>query len=452
MRVLSILTLMALIVAGCRKEHPEEPLILSPSSIECGNEGGTFEITVSGSGNWMAENLSDWIGIEKANGYAMIKVDSNHGKERECTINFTRGRQNAELLISQKRSDVFRISKTNHSSSYKEDSFEIEVECYSSWYIVNSYDWITTDIKGSDKPEKVNITIEQSFDKNQREGIIEFVCESSTVQLNIMQEQSPFISIETETMEIDGDGGVMRVLYLSNTDVEISTDADWIRLIHPDSSLKMVAFEISRNLSTTPREGHIMISSSTDKDYTQTLTIIQGEKIDHPKISFQEGTSMTVSGRGCFKLNPIFEDMSDQSLIWESDSPDIASVDTYGTVTVHTGGTCKITARNTLYKVSASITLDIMLKAESMCLMLGTQDMTINPIAVRFPGEVMEVSIIMIPADAYQEDAVCISSDPYIASVNGMKITCHNSGSATITVESLYQKLKSSFTVVVLEE
>lgn len=443
--------LAILLICGCGKEVQTEPLKLSVSRAECGKDGGNFEISVFGPHDWVTDNTQKWISIDKKGNTAVITISPNPGAWRESTFNFISGRQKAPMTISQERSDIFTVSATNFTSTYKGGKFHIDVVCHDRWEISGGDGWAVTDIQGSDKPETVELTVLQSFAMESRSTHIYFTCGERTHRITVIQDPSPYIALESEYVEIDGDGGIMQVLYISNTDVSIETEDSWIRLIDNGTGVKMVTYEVSRNLSVE-RKGYIRIISTVDSDYFKTLTVNQGEKIDHPKISIAEGVSLTIQERGSFMLHPVLEDMTDTALTWASDSPETASVDADGRVTVHTGGTCTITARNSFHGVSASIRLEIKLMAESMGLTLGNQDMTANPTAVRFPGEVMEVKVKMQPEDAYCEDMVCISSDPSVVSVSGMTLTCIKPGKVTVSVESLYQNKRSSFTIIVLED
>lgn len=451
MRFCALLTILGLLTVGCGKDIREEPLRLSTDIIECGMEGGIFVINVSGPQDWVTDNTAEWISIEKKDGAAEIEVAANSGAARQSEINFSASGQKAGITIIQEHSDIFSVSLTDFRSPYKESEFRVEVECHMPWRIENSNEWISCDISGSDKPESVGFTVHQSFEREGRAGVIYFICGERIHSLTVSQDPSPYIALEKNSVEIDGDGGIIQTLYISNTDVTITPEDSWIRHIDTGADVKMVAFEIIRNLSTE-RTGHVRISSVADEGYFKILTIRQGEKIDHPKIEFEEGVSLTVHDRGTLTLHPVFEDMKDTSLRWSSDSPATASVDDSGNVTIRTGGSCVITAYNPFHKVSASIRLEIKIRAGDMTLFLGTQDMSENPVAVRFPGEAMTVRIKMDPEDAYCDDAVCISSDPSVVSVSGMTVRCLKPGKVSISVESLYQNLRKSFSILVLED
>lgn len=441
----------SLLCCSCRDGYQPVEFQLSSTGITCSKDGGKYEISVSGSGNWITDNIAGWIDIDRDRNLAIIEVSPNHGGAREATFHFISGNQKVPFTIIQERSDTFTINSLSIESGYKGGNRKIYVECYDTWLISEDSDWISTDITGSDRPETVQIDIARNNGKESRSTIIDFICGSRKHSLMIEQAAGPYIALEKEVITIDGDGGIAETLFISNTDVEITSEESWIRIIESGNGIKKVVFEVLRNLYG-PRSGYVKVTAKEEPDYFKLLEIRQGEKIDHPKISFAEGSRLEIKYRDSFTLHPVFEDMTDTVLIWSSDVPEKASVNSEGIVSIHSGGSCTITARNTFHSVSASISLDIKLKAESMYVILGTQNMTDNPTAVRFPGENLEVKAVMIPEDSYCDDIVCISSDPSVASVSGMTIRCIKPGKAVFSVESIYQNLRSSFTIIVLEQ
>jgi hypothetical protein len=249
---------------------------------------------------------------------------------------------------------------------------------------------------------------------------------------------------------MNGDGGFAEILYMSDTDVKITSDSDWIRLVNINHDIRKVTFEVLRNTAEA-RQGHMTISSETDPEFFKILTVIQGDKIPHPKITFEEASNITVSDNAGFTLHPVFTDMYDTSLTWSSDRPEIATVDSNGKVSVFCCGKCTITARNNFHDISASVNLTVKIKAESIKMKLDEQDLHSNPIAVRFIGETLGISLTPYPENAYKEDFVIISSDPTIAEIDGYKIRCLKSGNVYITVESPYNNISNRFQLFILK-
>lgn len=451
MRIFPLLTIAMTLLAGCNRMDKDTRLEIRPEQLECTSEGGEFHITVSGPCDWVTDNTARWISIRKKDGYAIVTVDPDKGADRQRLVRFRSGGREACLSIIQTGDNVFTIDRTRIETDYKGGSYTVSVECHEPWEISCGSGWVSTDIDGASSPQDVRIEIESSTEKEERQTEILFMCADMKLVLQIYQGPGPYIALERETVGSDGDGGTFSVLYISNTDVQTHTEDDWIRLIGGLDGQNKVAFEVLRNTSGA-REGKIVLTSVIAPEYGKTITVQQGPKIDHPALHFEEGHSMEISERTSFVLHPVFTDMTDHSLTWSSDHPDMASISEDGTVTVHTGGTCTITATNVFHDVSASISLHIRLKATDMKISLDGQEMETNPLAVRFSGEELTLTPVMVPEDAYTGDIVCISSDPSVASVSGMTIRCMAPGSATISVESQYHGIRKSFSLLILEE
>lgn len=451
MRRLILIILSLHMLCCCRDRLPEAGLVLSENIIGCSCEGGKFEIPVSGRHDWSTDNTADWISIRKYDGGALIIVDENRGAERYRKIGFRLdGRTYDFLEVTQESSDEFSVDKSDIGVGHKGGLAVINLTCFEEWTADTDSDWIRLDRYIGNKPAQIILDIDRNPHEEERLGLVSIHSNGKSLIIKVKQAMSPMVEVETAEVSIDGDGGQTSVLYMSNTEVGISCENDWIRLIKTDQSVKKVSFEVKRNLGES-REGTIRIVSTEDADVFKEIAVRQGPKIDHPALSFEEGTEMEVSETGTILLHPVFTDMTDLSLIWKSSDPQIASVEEGGYVNILSGGTCIITARNAFHSVEASITLNIKPKAVGMHVMFGMQDMNENPVAVRFPGEKMTITVTMDPADAYHEDITYFSTDESVATVTGNVIHCLNPGRTDIYIESVYQSIRQMYTIFVTE-
>ena len=270
-------------------------------------------------------------------------------------------------------------------------------------------------------------------------------------EMPVQPEVTPQLEVGKSNVETDGDGGVFDILYMNNYEVEISTDDTWIKILSTSSTLKKLTFEVKRNTSDRSRCGSINLHLIDFPEIFRTITVTQGEKIPHPAIKFVEGGNITCSTAESFTLSPTLEDMTDHALAWTSDNTSVASVDSQGKVTIHSSGQCTITASNRHHDIQASIKLTVMLKAESVKIFFGDQEMDPNPIAIRYVGETFDIITATIPSQAYCEDLICLSTSSETAQIDGRKVSCLQPGRTTILVESAYQDLHCSYTLIVKE-
>lgn len=451
MRRLILIISFILMLCSCRDELPEAGLVLAEKAIGCSGKGGEFEIPVEGRPDWSTDNTADWISVRKYGESALVIIDKNPGSARHSKIGFKiDGCFYDYLEVTQESSDEFSVDASDLSIGYKGGLVVISLTCFEEWTSDTEAEWICVDKQIGNKPAQIALDIDRNPHKEERQGVVSFHSNGKTLTVNVKQTQSPVVEVEQNEVEFDGDGGQTSVLYMSNTEVIITCENDWIRLIQTDQSVKKVSFEAKRNLGDS-RKGVIRITSADDADIFKDIVIKQGPKIDHPALSFEEGTKLEISETGTIQLHPIFTDMTDHSLSWKSSDTQVASVEEGGFVNIHSGGTCIITARNSYHSVEASITLDIRPKAIEMYVMFGMQNMNDNPIAVRFPGEKMTITVTMNPSDAYNEDITYFSSDESVADIIGNVIHCLNPGRTDIYIESVYQSIRQMYTIFVTE-
>ena len=251
----------------------EVPILeINPEQIECPSEGGKFEIVLQGPHDWVTDNTADWIDIQKENDSALVCIEPAKGADRQTRIMFKSGSQRDFLYIRQYGAHIFSLSATEIETDYKGGSFIVSVECHEPWTVSCDSEWITTDIDGASSPQDVTLNIAASHEKESRKAEVRFVRADETLSVVVTQGPGPYIALEKEIIEVDGDGGTFRILYISNTDVVISTSDEWLRLIGGQEGQQKIAFEILRNTAEA-REGSITITSVADPEYGKTLRI-----------------------------------------------------------------------------------------------------------------------------------------------------------------------------------
>ena len=443
--------ILALCIVSCRPQQIDR-IKLSVYDMEFAQEGGEIQVGVISSSKWSVNKQAEWIEVTyTTDSECTLIISPNDTLDRSDSVLFICGTSTAALHISQKHSDVFDILPDTTHFSYKGGDTDIKILCYDQWHIETDSDWIIPDVTEGIGPQTITLTILESFLPNESKGSVIISSSEKKITLEITREARPFVKLDKEKIEIDGDQHDTSLLYLTNDRIIIINNTPWIRTVHHDTLSKRLTLEILRNREYQKREGDIRFICLQDTAIYSTLTIIQGEKIDHPELGFKEGYTLDVSSQAPFTLHPIFTDMTDTTLIWTSDRPEVAKVDQNGVVTALETGECKITITNTYHNVSAEILLKIRLVADSMTVMLGKQNMNINTTAVRFVGEKMVIEVILHPESSYNGDIICYSSDPEVVKIEGFNVECISEGTATITVESLYNGLRSSFKIIVIK-
>lgn len=439
------------VIAGCRHKEPSVGKIeITPGEITCDNCGGEFPVSIKHSELWIFLDTLDWMDVVRIDeGSAMVRIQNNESYERSGRILFFAQKSYAELSVTQAGSDEFSISCNSKKISHLEEIFEISISTFRPWVVKTDQNWISTDISSSDGPATVMATVAANPDRKERSGNIIFIQESDTLKVKIDQAALPFIELAKEKIRVDGDGGTFDIPFLSNYNAEVTCEENWIRIIRLSSG-NVVSFEVLRNTAEA-RQGSIRICSEVDKNIYKIITIEQGEKVPHPALRFEEGTEMSIIDEAVITLHPIFEDMTDNQLIWSSSNTDIAEVDADGNVSIHQTGNCTITARSRFHNVETSIVLNIRLKAQQFMVMFGNQDMMEVPVSSRFVGEKIPVEIIVTPSYAYSEDFTFFSSNSEVAEFENNTLHCLKTGKTEIHIESIFNNLSYTFTVFVID-
>lgn len=437
---------------ACRPSFRGDKIELSAYEVNYGQNGGEVPIQVSATSQWRAYPQSGWVtATSSSDDICTITAAPNDSVSRSTSILFVCGKDSATVTVSQAHKEEFSIYPLSTTFTYKGGTAQIDVRCFDEWKIKDKSGWIETDITEGKGPERVSVRVAETEMASDTSGTIIFISGDEEIVFDLIQLAKPFVETAQDTIRIDGDGGYISLLYLTNSDIIPSSTVPWIRLTGHNTASKRVHMEIFRNEKYEKRDGAITLTCKEDTTIRRAVIIHQGEKIDHPALGFEEGHTINISERDTLTLHPIFTDMKDSTLIWSSTDPSIASAEQNGRVAIHRSGECRITIYNPHHNISAEITLKVRLHASGMTIMLGSQNMDINNTAVRFQGEEMVITAIMEPEGSYDEDIVCYSSNKSAVAVDGMNVKCISPGSATITIESQYNKIQKSFKILVIE-
>ena len=451
MRNCAYIMLCICLLACCRNsEPPVERLTILPQEICCEHTGGEFEIAVECSSDWNLQDTLDWVEAVRLDDVsALVIISGNDSYSRSGKVRVSTGKIDAELSIEQTASNNFSIDCKTQDISYLGDTFTVSVTSYLPWTVMSENSWISTDINSSEGPEKVTVKAEANDQPEDREGKVFFIQERDTLSVTVSQSALPFIKTARDSVSIDGDGGRSDLLFLSNSSVVVTSEEEWIQITEVTPG-NIIYFEVSRNTGEA-REGNIKISIESDENIFRTVKVIQGEKVLHPVLRFEEGDQMSVTDSCSFQLHPIFEEMTDNQLIWSSSNPDIAGVDQSGNIRIHKTGQCTVTADNRFHDVQASILLDIKLQAQQISVMFGNQDVIAVPVSSRFAGEKIPVIVTVTPSESYSDDFTFFSSNSEVAEFVNNTLHCLQKGKTDIYIESAFNNWKYTFTVYVIE-
>lgn len=188
---------------------------------------------------------------------------------------------------------------------------------------------------------------------------------------------------------------------------------------------------------TALKEGTAKITASASNGISATCTVnVYPEITEVTSVSLNR-VSVTVDEGDEFSLAVVVlpTDATDKTITWQSQNPEVASVDQDGKVSAHLAGTTTITATST-NGVSASCEVTV----NKIIVEVTSITITKNELTLR-EGESAELKVNITPSSATDQSVLWTSQDPKIATVdkNGV-VTAVQIGSVAIAATTVNGK------------
>ncbi len=262
-----------------------EELEVSESSFTFDSEGGEGSFDVTSNTSWTVSSTGDWCTVSpksgKDNAKVTFKVSAlTETSPRKATITVkTSNGKYQDVEISQNGAEVFDISPREVNISYVESEFEVKVTATMGFQLSSKPEWITE--TGSTKN---NITTTYLFkaaensDKAERKGAIVFCNDKEEcVPVSVTQEgktENPVLSVSTESLQFDSEGGEQTFTVSSNVDWTVSSPQSWCSVTPASASGNgTVKVKVSKHEQTSTRSTTITVK--TDSGLTQTVKVEQ---------------------------------------------------------------------------------------------------------------------------------------------------------------------------------
>lgn len=241
---------------------------------------------------------------------------------------------------------------------------------------------------------------------------------------------------------------------VSHLDLEIKETAQLHVLISPDnavepglkwsSSAPAVASVSSSGLVTAQDNGTAEISVSTAdgvKTASATVTVttpVTGISLDTSKLGLKSGQSVQLTAT----VTP--GSASNQQITWSTSNPEVATVAQSGQVTAKANGTATITARSRDGGHTAVAEVTVTTPVTGVA--LDKKTLTLKP------GQTAQLSAMISPASASDQDVSWSSSNKHVATVNSTGlVTAKAKGTTVITVKTRDGGKTAAVTVTVPE-
>lgn len=306
----------------------EPNLSPSQSTLRCGTEGDTFEITVQANIGWSATCDAPWITFSPQssssdNTVMNVTVASNSSTtQRDGEIILTNEQYGIRESIKVVQSDFkpeIKPSQTDAGFASRKDSVKVEIAANIPWQASCEAEWVTLETSEN----SLWIKVAASFSTENRETQVVLQNEQYGIKCEIkvvQNAESPFLEIDKTRMELFPDfsleTGAQRadnslVRISGNVPWTAASSEAWVRpaLTENESGEKRIRILAENNYSDSPRTAEITFKNER-YGISRTLTVVQQAPLlrfitdNHDLILGAE--EQTVTARIEYNINYIF--------------------------------------------------------------------------------------------------------------------------------------------------
>ena len=351
------------ILGSCQKasEHKdqEDPMFAynGPSSIELSADGSSSPISFTANRDWTVSTSDSWVSVSPSSGPSSkgsitvsVSCDPNTTYEdRSATVTIRMGNLTQVVTVFQPANKGIIVPTKTYSLSSSARSIEVEVQANVEYSVSVSAEWIEQIGTRGLVSSKLEFSIKENTSTNDREGWITIKALEGGIPdqvVNVSQTGKDAIIIKDASFDLPYGGGAVEVKVEANVEFEVRSGSDWIQYVQTKAmSTSTVFLNVDENQTYSPREGNVEIAQKGGT-LSHTITIRQAERIAVSSVELNETSLILPLGESETLIAIIKPDnASDPAVTWESDHPEVATVNDQGLVTAVSEGMATITAK-----------------------------------------------------------------------------------------------------------
>lgn len=240
----------------------------------------------------------------------------------------------------------------------------------------------------------------------------------------ILEEKVPVtgITLDQENISFSDIGASVQL-----TATILPTDADNQKVIWKSSDTNVATVKDGK-VTCTGYGTAIITATSEEGEYIATCNVTATKRIVLPSSITLDRNEATikVGEATTLKANVLPADADDKTIVWSSESSDIASVTNDGVVTGHKAGTTKIIVTTNANGLKDECMLTVLQPATGIT--LDRQNISFANI-----GENVQLTANVLPEDASNKNVSWASSDTKVAIVSNGNVVCTGYGTAVIS-------------------
>lgn len=294
---------VALFMQGCSPslEFDKSSLKTNSEVVTCNSElielvfdhtGGKASVNVKSNKSWTVEAVNgradDWLKFDPASGSksgsVSISVAQNTShEERSATLTVSgAGEMKTTIRIIQKQDDALIISTNKVEMDENGGEFELQVKHNISYTLEiddASSAWIHKSATKAMSTDRVTFAVEPNSTIYPRQGQIRISSSLGNEIINVYQTgEDPVLVLSALNITATDQRTEFTVDVSSNTKVEYSISADWIKeIVSKTMSTDRYTFAIEKNESYESRTAQIIFSSS-ESGLKEAVTVTQAQK------------------------------------------------------------------------------------------------------------------------------------------------------------------------------
>lgn len=272
---------------------------VSRNNVDFGGSSASQTVKITSNCTWEAKTSEDWISlkVDKDNNELTIAVTSNpksNYRIGNIIVSYKSGNRN--ITVKQAPSQI-TTSDATLSVSNVASKVTIELNAESDWTAQVSDSWVSLNPnKGSAGKKSVEISVLPNETVNERTAYVSFLTNGNQkAQIQINQD-GLYLRTDVTSIDFRSKGETKTLNVYSNTDWEVMSVPDWIKLSASkgsgDAELEVTA---EGNQSLTSRSGTILIQKN-GLDLKTSISVEQDLmtlNVNVPKIAFSHKAEET---------------------------------------------------------------------------------------------------------------------------------------------------------------
>lgn len=273
-------------------------LTVIPEEIECGSQGGEFDVEVQSNVDWQLSFLPSWITASATSGsndghvvLTVAPITDEIAGSREVTLSFTGGDLEASLHVKQSEGGAtfgFVIAPIELAFDYQGGTKTLIITTTLAWTAATEADWITIAPAMGNGDAEVTINVVENPEHMDREASIRFDYTFPDASLGntfvkLRQEAAPVqhnLTVSPHEIHFGKEGGTAEINVECDTKWGIETQTSWMALSEYNGmGNTTLVLTVEPNVILEPRSFALRFVSEAELSESIIVTQDAGEEL-----------------------------------------------------------------------------------------------------------------------------------------------------------------------------